>query len=157
MPIIVGFGPTMEFQTVLSCLLACFNIFIFLAQYYDVRRVYRTINIMIYNKLMCKSIDCFDFTSYSWNLYHISWKKMILYKKKRYSRTGGWYIDNTSFQKHLWSCGISKLKKHILSIKVITQLSSSVKRQLLKKDPPLGKIKPYDEDDTCFIRYVLIQ
>ena len=52
MPIIVGFGPTMEFQTVLSCLLACFNIFIFLAQYYDVRRVYRTINIMICNKLM---------------------------------------------------------------------------------------------------------
>ena len=56
MPIIVGFGPTMEFQTVLSCLLACFNIFIFLAQYYDVRRVYRTINIMICNKLMFSSL-----------------------------------------------------------------------------------------------------
>ena len=55
MPIIVGFGPTMEFQTVLSCLLACFNIFIFLAQYYDVRRVYRTMNIMIGNKLMFSS------------------------------------------------------------------------------------------------------
>ena len=55
MPIIVGFGPTMEFQTVLSCLLACFNMFIFLAQCYDVRRVYRTINKMTYNKLMFSS------------------------------------------------------------------------------------------------------
>ena len=56
MPIIVGFGPTMEFQTVLSCLLGCFNIFIFLAQYYDVRRVYRTIDIMTCNKLMFSAL-----------------------------------------------------------------------------------------------------
>ena len=71
MPIIVGFGPTMEFQTVLSCLLACFNISIFLAQYYNVKRGYPTVNMMICNKLMFVSYslnhvhskDCFDLTS----------------------------------------------------------------------------------------------